>query len=93
MSGSQPRGLKGEPISLGIEIFAPISSVAGSSTLFLTQPLLSGRVFESSAVIIGAELILFIAQRFFDIKSIPILDRKNERTVQMPLSELKTPEL
>jgi len=70
MSGNQPNSLCGEPISMGIEIFAPISSVAGSSTLFITQPLLNGRVFASSVVIIGAEIILFIAHRFFNVKNI-----------------------
>lgn len=89
MCGNQPGILCGEPISMGIEIFSPISSAPGSSTLFLTQPLFSGRVFASSAVIIGAEFILFIANRFFGIKSIPVLDLKNEQTVQIPLSELQ----
>ncbi|SHH83789.1 hypothetical protein [Desulfosporosinus lacus] len=89
MYGSQPESRCGDPISLGIELFAPISSVAGSSSLFITQPLLAGKVCASSAVIIGAEFIIFIAHRFFNVKSIPILDLKNERTVQIPISELQ----
>lgn len=74
---------------LGIEFLSPISSVAGSSTLFFTQPLLAGRLFASSAVVIGAEIILFIIDRFLGVKSIPILDSTNHQTVQMPLSELQ----
>lgn len=89
MFGNQPGSLSGEPVNLGIEIFSPISSEAGSATLFFSQPLISGKFFASSAVIIGAEFILFIARRFFDVKSIPMLDLKNERTVQIPLSELR----
>lgn len=89
MSGNQPERLCGETLSLGIELFSPICSVAGSSTLFITQPLLSGRVFASSIVLIGAELILFIVHHFFKVKSIPLLDRKNGQTVQIPLSELQ----
>lgn len=89
MSSNQSVNLNGEPISMGIEIFSPISSAPGSSTFFITQPLLSGRVFASSAVLIGAEFILFIANRFFGINSIPILDINNQQTIQMPLSELQ----
>ncbi|MCB8816356.1 hypothetical protein [Desulfosporosinus shakirovi] len=88
MSGNQPESRFGEPIVMGIELFAPISSVAGSSTLLFTQPLLTGQVFKSSAVIIGAELIIFIVHHFFNVKSIPILDLRNEQTFQLPLSEL-----
>ncbi|MDO0821371.1 hypothetical protein [Desulfosporosinus nitroreducens] len=89
MSGNQPDNLYGEPMLLGIELLAPISSVAGSSTIIFAQPLLTGEVFESAAVLIGAQLILLIAHHFFGVKSIPILDSKNEQTVQLPLSELQ----
>lgn len=89
MSGNQPERFCGESMNLGIELFCPISSVAGSSTLFITQPLLTGRVFASSLVLIGAEFILFIAHRFFNLKSIPMIDTKSGETVQIPLSELQ----
>ncbi|OLN33583.1 hypothetical protein [Desulfosporosinus metallidurans] len=89
MSGNQPVGQCTEPLNMGIALFAPISSVAGSATLFFTQPLINGRVFASSAVIIGSELFLFIAQRLFRLESLPVLDVKNGQTVQMPLSELQ----
>lgn len=89
MSGNQPGRLCGEPLNMGIRIFVPISSVAGSASLFFSQPLLSGRVLASSAVLIGLELFLFIAQRLFCLESIPVLDVKNGQTVQMPLSELQ----
>ncbi|SDH14974.1 hypothetical protein [Desulfosporosinus hippei] len=79
----------GEPIVIGIEFFCPISSTPGSSTLIFTQPLLTGKIFESSAVIIGAQIILYIAHHLFGYKSIPIMDTKNNQTIQMPLSELQ----
>lgn len=89
MSGNQPGNLRGDPINMGIRIFAPISSVAGSASLFFSQPLLSGSILASSAVLIGSELFLLIAQHLFNLESIPVLDVKNGQTVQMPLSELQ----
>lgn len=89
MSGKQPGISCGESMVLGVELFAPISSVAGSSSLIFTQPLLTGNVFQSSAVVIGAQIILLIAHHFFGVRSIPVLDSKNNQTVQLPLSELQ----
>ena len=89
VSGNQPVEQSAEPLNMGIAIFSPISSVAGSATLFFTQPIINGRVFASSAVLIGSELFLFIAQRLFRLESLPVLDVKNGQTVQMPLSELQ----
>lgn len=90
MPGNQlGEGLSKEPLSMGIYIFAPISSVAGSATLSFSQPLLSGNIFASAAVLIGSELFLIIAQRLFRLDSIPVLDVKKGQTVQMPLSELQ----
>ncbi|MBC2724567.1 hypothetical protein [Desulfosporosinus sp.] len=89
MSGNQPGINCGESMVLGVELFAPISSVAGSSALIFTQPLLTGNVFQSSAVVIGAQIILLIAHHFFGVRSVPALDLKNNQTVQLPLSELQ----
>ena len=90
MSGNQPAvGLSKESLSMGIYLFAPISSEAGSGTIFFSQPLLAGSVFASSVVLISSELLLFIVQRLFCLESIPVLDVKNGQTVQMPISELQ----
>lgn len=78
-----------ERLVMGINLFAPISSDVGSPSLYYSQPLLNGSVFASSAIIIGTELILFIASRIFCLDSIPVLDVKTGQTVQMPLSELQ----
>ncbi len=74
---------------MGLSIFAPISSVVGSSSLLFAQPLLTGSVFASTAVLIGSELFLFIAKRLFNLESIPVLDASNGQTVQMSLTELQ----
>ena len=89
MSGNQPGRLCGEPLNMGLSIFAPLSSVAGSPSLSFAQPLLTGSVFASTAVLIGSELFLFIARRLFHLKSIPVLDARNGQTVQMSLTELQ----
>jgi len=89
MFGNQPRSLNGEPLNMGISIYAPISSVHGSSSLLFAQPLLTGSVFASTAVLIGSELFLFIARRLFHLESLPIFDGNNGQTVQMPLTELQ----
>jgi len=74
---------------MGLSIFAPISSVAGSSSLLFGQPLLTGDVVASTALLIGSELFLFIAKRLFHLKSIPVLDATNGQTLQMSLTELQ----
>jgi hypothetical protein len=63
--------------------------VVGSSSILFAQPFLTGPVFASSAVLIGSEIFLFIADRLFKLESLPILDAKNGQTVQMPLTELQ----
>ena len=89
MSGNQPQNFCGEPLTMGIGISVPISSEVGSSSLIFTQPLLTGDVFASSAVLIGSEVFLFIAERLFNLESLPILDARSGQTVQMPLTELQ----
>jgi len=89
MSGNQPGKVCGEPLNMGLSIFAPISSVAGSSSLLFAQPILTGSVFASTLVLIGSEIFLFIARHFLNIKSIPVVDASNGQTVQMPLTELQ----
>ena len=90
MSGNQlGEEISKEPLGMGIYIFAPMSSEAGSPILYFVQPLLNGSVFASSAVIIGSEVLLLIAKHIFCLESIPVLDVKNGQTVQMPLSELQ----
>lgn len=90
MSCNQPDvGASNERLSMGIFLFAPISSTAGSPSLYFSQPLLSGSLFASTVVLMGAELLLYIAKNIFCLESIPVLDVKNGQTVQMPLSELQ----
>ncbi|MHB1651976.1 MAG: hypothetical protein ACYCVD_05780 [Desulfitobacteriaceae bacterium] len=80
-----------EPLNFGLVIWAPISSVPGSATIFYIQPLLTSRMFASAGVLIGAELFIFLAQRIFGLEGVPTW-RRNERgdfsTVQMSMSEL-----
>ncbi|HZK52680.1 MAG TPA: hypothetical protein VFC84_00535 [Desulfosporosinus sp.] len=89
MCGDQPRSPRGEPLNMGLSIFAPISSVTGSSSLLFAQPLLTGSVFASTAVLISAEIFLFITRRLLNLKSVPVLDARNGQTVQMSLTELQ----
>ncbi|MHB8074800.1 hypothetical protein [Desulfosporosinus fructosivorans] len=89
MSGSQPGKFSEEPLNMGLSIFAPISTEAGSASLLFAQPLLTGSVFASTAVLIVSELFLFIARRIFDLKSIPVLDARNGQRVEMSLTELQ----
>jgi hypothetical protein len=75
MSGNQPGRLCGTPLNMGIGIgiSVPISSVFGSSSLLFAQPILFGRVFASSAVLIGSEVFIFIVGHLFNLESIPTL--------------------
>ncbi len=78
-----------EPIYLGLTLSVPISSEVGSASLLFAQPLINGRVFASTVVLIASEIIIFIARQFFDLKSLPIIDASNGQTVQMPITELQ----
>lgn len=89
MCGNQPESLCGESYSIGDRASFSHQFSSRQFHPFFTQPLLAGRVFASSAVLIGSQIILFIMGRFLGVKSIPILDSTNQQTVQMPLSELQ----
>ncbi|SPF31764.1 conserved hypothetical protein [Candidatus Desulfosporosinus infrequens] len=89
MSGSQPASLSKDPINMGVRILAPISSVAGSATVYFSQPILSGNVFSATDIVIGSEFFLRIVQRLFCLETLPVLDVQTGQTIQMPLSELQ----
>lgn len=81
-----------EPLSLGLSIFAPVSSVPGSASFFFLQPLLTGEVFASVGVLIAAQLFLFLADRFLGLESMPVQKGpviSPEQTVRMTLSDLQ----
>jgi len=81
-----------EPLTLGIIIFTPVSSVPGSSSFFFFQPLLSGKVFASVGVLIAAQLSLLLANRFFCLESLPVKKGPEiwpGQTVRMTLSDLQ----
>lgn len=59
------------PLSLGVSIYTPVSSVPGSSSFFFLQPLFTGKVFASVGILIAVQLFLFFAARFFGRESEP----------------------
>lgn len=82
--------LSKSPLNLGISIFAPVSSIEGSSSFFFLQPLLTGKVFASACVLIAAQIFLFLANRFFEtipIPKSPVI--YSEQTVRMSLTDLQ----
>ncbi|HWQ42566.1 MAG TPA: hypothetical protein VN456_11095 [Desulfosporosinus sp.] len=81
-----------EPLTLGITIFTPVSSVPGSSSFIFFQPLITGNVFASVGVLISAQLFLFLAGRFLGLESFPVQkgpDISPEQTVKISLSDLQ----
>lgn len=81
-----------EPLNFGISLFAPVSSVPGSATLFFTQPVLTAKVVTSIAILIGAQIVLFIANHFFGLETIPANKYpplSPDQTVQMSLRDLQ----
>jgi hypothetical protein len=81
-----------EPLNLGISIYAPVSSVPGSATFFMLQPLLRGKVFASIGVLIAAQVFLFLTDRFWGLESLPLRQDPviaPEQTVQMSLKDLQ----
>jgi len=81
-----------EPLSLGLSIIAPVSSVPGSSSFLFFQPLITEKVFASAGVLIAAQLFLFLANRFFGLESMPVQKGpviSPEQTVRMTPSNLQ----
>lgn len=81
-----------EALNLGIVLFNPISSVPGSASLFYLQPLLTGKVFASAGVLIGAQLFLFLAQRIFGLEGVKAMRKDGQgqvSSVEMTMSELQ----
>jgi|SRR5665648_62047 len=58
-----------EQLGLGLSIFAPVSSVPGSASFFVFQPLLAGKIFASIGVLIAAQLFMFLSDRFLGHES------------------------
>lgn len=85
-------GLTQEPLNLGLVIFAPVSSVTGSATVFYLQPLLTSKVFAASGVLIGAELFLLLAQKLFGLEGVPLRYGDAEgglKRVTIPIADLR----
>ncbi|EGW39521.1 hypothetical protein [Desulfosporosinus sp. OT] len=81
-----------EPLNFGVSIFAPVSSVPGSSTFFFLQPLLTGKVVASVGFLIASQIFLFLADRLFGLESMPIQRGPvipPDQTVRMSLRDLQ----
>jgi hypothetical protein len=81
---------KSEPITVGISIFSRVSSVSGSPSLSYLQPLINSRLFSSTGVLIGAQILFLLAKYIFKLDSVPRLDLANNQIVQIPLGELQS---
>lgn len=92
MSGCGEQQFNTEALNLGLVIFNPVSSVPGSPTFFFLQPIITGKVFASAGVLIGAQLFLFLAQRLFNLDRLPVnfceLDGKSQ-LIEMSSTDLQ----
>jgi hypothetical protein len=85
-------GCPKEPLNFGISFFTPVSSVPGSASFFYLQPLLTGKVFASMALLSISQLFLFLINRIFGLESTPIKIGSSmppEQTVRMSMSDLQ----
>ena len=78
----------GEPLSFGISISAPVSSVPGSSSMFFLQPIFTGKVWASAGILIAAQLVLFLLERCFGLEPLRTETAGSGQTVQMTRQEL-----
>jgi hypothetical protein len=79
-------------LNFGISVWTAFSAVHGSPSLFYFQPLLYGKVFVSAAVLIGAQLFLFLALYIFGLDEVPILCPGSEaenQIIRIPVSKLR----
>lgn len=92
MSGCGEQQFNTEALNLGLVIFNPVSSVPGSPSFFFLQPIITGKVFASAGVLIGAQLFLFLAQRLFNLDRLPVnfceLDGKSQ-LIEMSSTDLQ----
>lgn len=77
------------PLNFGLVFFAPISSVAGSATIQITQPLLVANVTFAPLWIVLGELALLIANAIFALDTIPLIAVRDGRLLRIPLGELR----
>ncbi|WP_425801683.1 hypothetical protein ACHOLT_13805 [Desulfitobacterium sp. Sab5] len=75
------------PINLALYISVPISAAAGSPTLAFRQPLITGHIFSSAGVLVGAELFLILAKYILKLESISTVDLQTNQIIQMPMKE------
>lgn len=75
------------PIGMGLFISVPVSAAAGSPSLAFRQPLITGHIFSSTLVLIGAQFFLILAQHIFKLESISTLDLQSQQIIQMPVKE------
>ncbi|GAB6174742.1 hypothetical protein JCM15765_42200 [Paradesulfitobacterium aromaticivorans] len=77
-------------INLALTISAPISSVPGSASFFMLQPILTGKIIGAAGVLIGAQLFLVLAKYIFGLKNIPLADPANPaHKISIPIDELQ----
>jgi|SRR5680860_187997 len=80
------------PLNFGVSVFAPVSSVTGSSSFFFLQPLLAGKVFASVGILIATQIFLLLSNRFFGHGLMSVQQGPSispEQTVRMSLSDLE----
>ena len=78
-----------EPINIGISIFSRSSSLPGSPTISLIQPLITGRLFSAAGVLIGAQFLLLLTKYIFKLEAVPVLDVPKNKIIQIPIGELQ----
>lgn len=81
----------GERMVTSLAIFGPISSVPGSATIFIIQPLLNGKVPLATGVLIGAQLFLLLAQHFWGLECVPgfQMEAGQLQSINIPVDQLQ----
>lgn len=79
-----------EPIGMGIFFVSKISSVRKSGSVSLFQPILSGKIFSSAGVLIGAEVLILLTRFIFKLDKVPVLNISQNQVIQMPIGELQS---
>ena len=77
-----------QPIIVGFSLLTRISTMPGSPTFTIAQPLINTRLHLATWVLLGSQVLILLAKNVFGLEKIPVLDIAQNQILQIPIEEL-----